>query len=673
MMNVYLDGSEFALKRFEVSSSKVSVFIASVQSVRSLATLLALVVGVILILIGDNFLSGDSKKWFHKAGAILSAFLLTLFAFLQLIFFCSSHGHQYVITGAFTSILHYILKRVLNSLQLDINFWLIAIHLFVVFLVAYLGFVVFSAAVLLKDQKNGSGSSGSSSGSSSQGFAVFVFLSFLVVLLILTILLFQAGHGTAAFFLFCVGFVSVVVVTYVVLLQSEEASSAAVSAAVIIPTILAILSGLLILYGFMFWGVIMFCVGFVSVVVVTYVVLLQSEEASSAQSAAVFAAVIIPTFLAILSGLLILYGFMFWGVIMFIAALLTFIVLTAAVVGFPSDPSKALGASVLLLILVVLMFLTILLFQADHGTVAVLLLLVGLGTFIFVSFALKGQASGSSGGSSSSDGSTQTDPRTLLDLFKLGAQAAWAPITMAVVAMAFEFVIYPVICPILTVESSKHHTILLWSLIVETFSGTMVFILCDKSDIKKPWVQGDANGVGSGSGTQYPRQYYHLLWFLFIPYFGLGIMFLWALHHPNSGFSNALKFGVWGGILTCVYYFFVENLVNIGFGCVYDHAEKGAQGSASKVEDNHSKAAGYVMNFTNFLTNSFSVIFGFLMKAHLANYLNCSRKLAEGHVFPTASMNGFRSCWFWFSCASSGAWKNFISLFSLDIKEMLLS
>ncbi|KAK2195023.1 uncharacterized protein BdWA1_003504 [Babesia duncani] len=330
------------------------------------------------------------------------------------------------------------------------------------------------------------------------------------------------------------------------------------------------------------------------------------------------------------------------------------------------------------------MFLTILLFQAGHGTVAVLLLLVGLGTFIFVSFALKGQASGSSGGSNDSSGSTP-DSRTLLDLFKTGAQAAWAPITMAVLAMAFEFAIYPVICPILTVESSRHHTILLWALIVESFSGTMVFMLTGlgNKDMKKPWVQGDANGVGSGT---YKRQYYHLLFLMFIPYFGLGFMFLWALHHPNASFAKTIKFGVWGGILTCLYYLSAENLVNIGFACPWSHAFAGygayftatgpkvkVSGTEYKYESKHNSAASYVMNFTNCLTNSFGVLTGFLIKAHLANYLNCSRKLAEGHVFPTASMNGFRSCWFWFSCASSGAWKNFISMFNLDIKEMLLN
>ncbi|KAK2195190.1 hypothetical protein BdWA1_002863 [Babesia duncani] len=466
MMNVYLDGSEFALKRFEISSSKVSVFIASVQSVRSLATLLALIVCVILLLIGDNLVDEKKADSCKQAGAILSAFFLALFAFLQLIYFCISHGHQYVvryfwlhvatgfcigllliypyqffgkhgpflsyglqITGAFTSILHYILKKILNFFELDVNFWLIAIHLFIVFVVAFLGFIVFSVAVV-KYKAN------------------------------------------------------------------------------------------------------------------------RNEDTTT----------------------------------------------------------------------------------------------------------------------------SSTDSRTAFQVFQTGAMKAWAPITMAVVAMAFEFVIYPVICPILTVDPSKHHTILLWALIVETFSGTMVFMVTGiNKDITREWNSG-------------PQRYYHLLWLLFVPYFLFGLIFIWALHHPNSGFAMTIKFGVWGGILTCLYYLSAENLVNIGFGCPWGHAFTGAEGQYKEDGDPKSgldftkpktgkaaKAAGYVMNFTNCLTNSFGVLTGFLIKAHLANYLNCSRKLAEGHVFPTASMNGFRSCWFWFSCASSGAWKNFISMFSLDIKEMLLS
>ncbi|KAK2194459.1 hypothetical protein BdWA1_001498 [Babesia duncani] len=627
MMNVYLVGSEFALKRFEVSSSKVSVFIASVQSVSSLASLFGLVVGVILILIGDNFLSGQA--WWNKAGAILSAFLLAVVAFLQLIFFCISHGHQYVVrfywlhvasglcvgliqmygfkifgeeasyfsfalclTGGFVSVLHFTLKKILTSYQLDLNFWLVAIHLFFVFLIAFLGFVVFTVAVL-----------GSPSGSSSAPKVVSaVVLAVQAVLLILTVLLFRAGHGAAAASLFFTSVAIFIVFSIAILLPAEKKD----------------------------------------------------------QAFAVFAAVIIPTILAILSGLLILYGFMFWAGLLFFAALVAFIVFTITVVGFPSEPSKALGAWALLLILVVLMFLTILLFQAGHVTVAVLLLLVGLGTFIFVSFALKGnqkQAAGSSGGGGgSNDSGTTPDSRSLLDLFKTGAQAAWAAIIMSVVGLAFLYVIYPVIGPILTVDSSRHHTILIWCLLLEATSGIIVYIWLEKdTNIKKRW--------HSESGYHY----YFFLWLFFIPYFGFGMTLLWALHHPNSGFSNALRYGVWGGVMSCLYYFSAKFISNIGYGCVHGHAKEGV-GST-----NGETIAGYVSTLNVFLANLFLVLFTFLGNAHLSNFFMYTGKLAEGHVFPTDSMNGFRSCWFWFSCASSGAWKNFISMFSLDIKEMLLS
>ncbi|KAK2194958.1 uncharacterized protein BdWA1_003503 [Babesia duncani] len=542
--------------------------------------------------------------------------------------------------GCFVSVLHSILKRILSWMHLDINFWLVAIHIFVVFVIAFLGFVVFSAAVLLKDQKNGSGSSGSSSGSSSQGFAVV--LAVQAVLLILTVLLFRAGVMTFTCSLFFAGFVIFVVVTYVVLLQADSSSaqSAAVLAVIAFPTILAILSGLLILFraDYLTFTCSLFCVGFVIFVVVTYVVLLQAGG-SSAQSAAIFAAVMFPTFLAILSGLLILSGFMFWGVIMFLVSVVLFIILMAAVVGFPSEPSKALGAWALLLIFAVLVFLTILLYQAGYGTVAFLLFLGGVGTVVFTS---------------ASSGVSKNPPS--FDKFKLGAQAAWAPITMTVIGLAFLYVIYPVICPILTVESSRHHTILIWCLLLEATSGITVYLWLEKdTNIKKRW--------HSESGYHY----YFFLWLFFIPYFYFGMTLLWALHHPNASFAKTLKFGVWGGVMSCLYYFSAKFISNIGYGCVHGHAKEGV-GST-----NGETIAGYVSTLNVFLANLFLVLFTFLGNAHLSNFFMYTGKLAEGHVFPTSSMNGFRSCWFWFSCASSGAWKNFISLFSLDIKEMLLN
>ncbi|KAK2194434.1 uncharacterized protein BdWA1_004098 [Babesia duncani] len=546
--------------------------------------------------------------------------------------------------GCFVSVLHSILKRILSWMHLDINFWLVAIHIFVVFVIAFLGFVVFSAAVLLKDQKNGSGSSGSSSGSSSQGFAVV--LAVQAVLLILTVFLFRSGVMTFTCSLFFAGFVIFVVVTYVVLLQADSSSaqSAAVLAVIAFPTILAILSGLLILFraDYLTFTCSLFCVGFVIFVVVTYVVLLQAGG-SSAQSAAIFAAVMFPTFLAILSGLLILSGFMFWGVIMFLVSVVLFIILMAAVVGFPSEPSKALGAWALLLIFAVLVFLTILLYQAGYGTVAFLLFLGGVGTVVFTS---------------ASSGVSKNPPS--FDKFKLGAQAAWAAIIMSVVGLAFLYVIYPVIGPILTVDSSRHHTILIWCLLLEATSGITVYL----------WLEKDTNIKKGKWHSESGYHYYFFLWLFFIPYFYFGMTLLWALHHPNASFAKTLKFGVWGGILTCLFYFSAKFISNIGYGCVHGHAKEGVGESDETAK---KTIAGYVSTLNVFLANLFLVLFTFLGNAHLSNFFMYTGKLAEGHVFPTSSMNGFRSCWFWFSCASSGAWKNFISLFSLDIKEMLLN
>ncbi|KAK2196261.1 hypothetical protein BdWA1_001503 [Babesia duncani] len=425
MMNVYLVGSEFALKRFEISASKVSSFVASCHSATTLSILVGIFMGFLLIFASDNV---------NKVGASITVFLIAFIAFLQLRYFCKSHGHQYVVRfywlhvasgfcigliqmygfklfvkeasyyslgnqliGCFTSILHYILKKILTWMQLDINFWLIAIHLFFVFLIAFATFIVVSVAV--------------------------------------------------------------------------------------------------------------------------------------------------------------------------------------------KDTSST---------------------------------------------------------------STTFD----IHKFKNGAMHAWAPIIMSVVGLGLLYAIYPVIGPILTVESSRHHTILIWCLLLEATSGIIVYLIVEvEGDIKKKeWYE-------------HPQYYYHLLWFLFVPYFGFGMTLLWALHHPNASFAKTLKFGVWGGVMSCLYYFSAKVISNIGYGCVNGHANNGP-----------GKDSGpYVSTLNVFLANIFLVLFAFLGDAHVRNLMMYTGKVAEGHVFPTDSMGGFRSCWFWFSCATSGAWKNFRSLFSQDLKHMLLS
>ncbi|KAK2197774.1 WWE domain [Babesia duncani] len=594
MMNVYLVGSEFALKRFEISASKVSFFVASCHSARSLATLLASVVGNILLLFGEA-LSDQAKDLWDKAGGIISAFLLVLVAFLQLNCFCSSHGHQYVVRyywlhvysgfcigllliyafkllgqhepyfilglaliGCFVSGLHYTLRKILNFYQLDLNFWLIAIHLFVVFLVAFLNFIVFTAAVAAV---------------SSAAFAAWVLLLILAVLPFLAGSILRSGFVLRAGLLFSAGLMTV--------------------------------AGLLFFAGNMSVTGLLFIAGLVTFIFVGYATLLSVRSGESASAS--------------------------------------------------SQPTEDTFAALsVVMFLTILPFLTVLVMLAGLQILAGLLVLTGQvkSTGLLSSFAGTMTFTVRVKDSSSSPG---------LNKLKLGAQAAWAPIVMAVLGLAFMYVIYPVIAPILTVESSRHHTILLLGLIIEFSSGVIVFLLTLYSDIRYLWKEATA------SGNTYPRQYFNFLWLFLIPFLGFGMTLLWALHHPNANFAKTLKYSVWGGVMSCLYYFSAKFISNIGYGCVHGHAKEGV-GST-----NGETIAGYVSTLNVFLANLFLVLFTFLGNAHLSNFFMYTGKLAEGHVFPTASMNGFRSRWFWFSCASSGAWKNFISLFSLDIKEMLLN
>ncbi|KAK2195053.1 hypothetical protein BdWA1_003353 [Babesia duncani] len=214
---------------------------------------------------------------------------------------------------------------------------------------------------------------------------------------------------------------------------------------------------------------------------------------------------------------------------------------------------------------------------------------------------------------------------------------------MTVIGLAFTFVFYPVICPILTVESSRHHTIILWALLIEFSSGVMVFLLTVYADIRWRWVES----TEKTGGGKFKRQYYNLLWLFLVPFLGFGLAFLWALHHPNSGFSNALRYGFLGGVLTCVYYISAENTTNVGFACMFHHAFQGAGGKYQKEGDQEdpnkgldftdkdfkkaNKAAGYVMTFAVFVNNFFSVYFLYLMDAHLSNFFMYT--VCYHHVF----------------------------------------
>ncbi|KAK2195674.1 hypothetical protein BdWA1_002267 [Babesia duncani] len=498
MMNVYLVGSEFALKRFEISASKVSLFVGSCHSATTLSILVGIFVGFCLTFGEEAALKG----WWNKAGASITVFLIALIAFLQLRYFCKSHGYQYVVRyywlhvasgfcigliqmyafkllgeeasyyslgnqliGCFVSVLHYILKIILTWMEHDINFWLIAIHLFLVFLIAFVTFFVVTVAVAQQSEAD--------SANKSPGFLAV--LTFLVILGVLVYLVFSAG--------------------------------------------LVVLAGLVFVTG-----------------------------------------------LAIV--------------------------------------------------------------------------------------AVSGAESGSSGTFD-------------IQKFKNGAMHAWAAIIMSVVGLAFLYVIYPVIGPILTVDSSRHHTILIWCLLLEATSGIIVYLIVEKfgKDI--------AEGGEWHSGN---RQYYHLLWFLFVPYLGFGMTLLWALHHPNANFAKTMKYGAWGGIMSCLYYFSAKIISNIGYGCAYGHAKKANEDNTNDPDGTKAKAAASDIGTLNvFLANIFLVLLTFLGNAHVRNLMMYTGKATEGHVFPTDSMGGFRSCFFWFGHASFGASKNFISLFSLDIKKMLLS
>ncbi|KAK2195261.1 hypothetical protein BdWA1_002934 [Babesia duncani] len=136
---------------------------------------------------------------------------------------------------------------------------------------------------------------------------------------------------------------------------------------------------------------------------------------------------------------------------------------------------------------------------------------------------------------------------------------ATSPILMGVLSLGLVYSVYPLISPLLIVPASSHHVINMMCLIVEAGCGILVYLLCEHADLYGPW-KGD-------------YIYWEYLWILAIPIVLVAVLFIYALHHRDSGLYYAVTNHTWfSGFLTFIFYFSGKVFQNAGTSCCEGNA-----------------------------------------------------------------------------------------------------
>ncbi|EAN31410.1 Tpr family protein [Theileria parva strain Muguga] len=219
--------------------------------------------------------------------------------------------------------------------------------------------------------------------------------------------------------------------------------------------------------------------------------------------------------------------------------------------------------------------------------------------------------------------------------------AAISPVTMCIFAQGVVYVFYPAIAPGLLVDF-RHVTKIDQALLIIAPIPSITFAILDAT------VNANYSPKNQWSGE---KAYWNLT-LIFIPIMIIcGYLFIRALHYPYSAASLAImnKPGVVGFLAIL---FYVSHMVLLSIG--YPGVEKNWNSTGSTV--------------TGFLATFAMIIFVFLSEGYINEF-----KKHDRAYWPTTGLSNRRAFGFWFDKALQNGFKNFLLIFSRDLRRDLLS
>ncbi|CDR97914.1 hypothetical protein BBBOND_0404020 [Babesia bigemina] len=271
-------------------------------------------------------------------------------------------------------------------------------------------------------------------------------------------------------------------------------------------------------------------------------------------------------------------------------------------------------------------------------------------------------------------------------------QAYWATFAMTLmssIGYGFIYVIYPLISPFEMVEFEHQHPIQTACLVIHAVSGILVWILDKHCNLGKKWVG--------------PLAYYHFIWLLAIPFFGIGIMYIRIMHYPKSLIARGVRMKpVLVGFLTVIYYFSGRFFIGAACAAIDGNAKvadaKASNASQSDCENTNSGASdsagssgisqagsssesaetskksdhASTISSMNLALNLLVLnIVKYISEAYIEHFRESREEFEYGEPWPTEGMGEREAFFYWLKEGAVLGFKNFRKLAVQNIKAKL--
>ncbi|CDR71815.1 hypothetical protein, conserved [Babesia bigemina] len=259
-------------------------------------------------------------------------------------------------------------------------------------------------------------------------------------------------------------------------------------------------------------------------------------------------------------------------------------------------------------------------------------------------------------------------------------QAYWAtfPMTfMSSIGFGSIYVIYPLISPFEMVGFEDQHPIQTACLVVHAVSGILVWILDKYCRLGEKWDK--------------ELKYYHFIWLLAVPFFGIGIMFIRIMHYPKSLIARAVHMKpVVVGFLTVIFYFSGRFFIAAAYAAIdgnakaanftqYDcenassSASSGSQASSSAPAANGKKSdhASTISSMNLALNLLVLNIVKYISEGYIEHFRESREEFEYGEPWPTEGMGEREAFFYWLKEGAVLGFKNFRKLAVQNIKAKL--
>nr|BAN64198.1 integral membrane protein [Babesia bovis] len=218
------------------------------------------------------------------------------------------------------------------------------------------------------------------------------------------------------------------------------------------------------------------------------------------------------------------------------------------------------------------------------------------------------------------------------------------------------FVVYPLISPFEMVAIKHRYPIQSLCTIFHAISGISLWFLGEKAGMKEKWEGNNA--------------YYYLLYLLFIPYLGIGIMFIVIMHYPLSPIARLVHMKpMIVGFLTVFFYFSGRVVINSSTAAIDGNAKSSNGASEGKeCKCPHGSTLSSVNLGINLLVLN---ITKYISEAYIQRFITTRDAYKPGEPWPTEGMSVTDGFLYWLFVGIEEGFVSFKESFDQNVKGKL--